>query len=115
MEKFDRKKFDLETEQGTIIRGVIYTEKPSFNYTELLKLKDKNEEIKKLKILRNKLCLELRINKQDILIDEVNYKLWTSRRIILRHKQEIKSRNLIPAIIESSKDKEELEIEIEYL
>ena len=113
MEEFDKKKFDLETEDGTIIRGAIYTEKLSFNYTELLKLKNKSEEIKKLKILRNKLCLELRINKQDILIDEINYKLWTSRRIILRHKQEIKSRKLIPAIVELTKDKEE--IEIEYL
>ena len=40
-QEFKKKKFDLETDQGTIIRGAIYTEKPSFNYTENLKLKNK--------------------------------------------------------------------------
>ena len=94
MEVFKSKKFDLKTEHGTIIRGAIFTEKPSFNYTEYIKTKNKIEEIKKLKILKENLCKEMRINKQDISIDEKRYKLWTSRRIVVRHKQEIKSKNL---------------------
>ncbi len=112
---FKKAKFDLETEQGTIIRGAIFTEKPSFNYTELLKSKNKAEEIKKLKNLKKEICKDLRINKQDILIDEKNYKLWTSRRIILRHKDEIKAKKLIPAIIELTPDEQELEIELDFL
>ncbi len=114
-EKFITKKFDIKTEEGTIIRGAIFIEKPSFNYTSLLKTKNKTEEIKKLKKLRNEVCRKLRINKQDILIDEKRYKLWTSRRIIFRHKKEILALKLIPAIIELTPDQEELEIEIDYL
>jgi len=55
MEEYKLKKFDIETKDNTIIHGVIYTEKPSFNYLENLKNKNKVEEIKKLKILRNKI------------------------------------------------------------
>lgn len=47
--EFKKKKFDINTEQGTIIRGAILTEKPSFNYTKSLKLKNKQEEIKNIK------------------------------------------------------------------
>ncbi|MBI2148775.1 hypothetical protein HYU23_03780 [Candidatus Woesearchaeota archaeon] len=68
-----------------------------------------------MKHLRTELCKDLRINKQDILVDEKYYKLWTSRRIILRHKQKINSKKLIPAIVEIMSDESELEIEIEFL
>lgn len=115
MTEFKKAKFDLQTEQGTIIRGAIFTEKPSFNYTESIKSKNKVEEIKKLKHLRTGICKDLRINKQDILIDEKKYKLWTSRRIILRHLEEIKSKKLIPAIIEFTPDEQELEIETDFI
>ena len=115
MKEFKSRKFDIKTNQGTIIRGAILTEKPSFNYTELLKQKNKQEEIKKLKNLKEILCKEMRINKQDISIDEKNYKLWTSRRIIIRHQEEIKYKKLIPAIVELIPDENELEIEVEFL
>src|SRR3989344_744 len=113
-EEFKKRKFDIKTENNTITRGAIFTEKPSFNYTESLKLKNKTEEIRKLKLLKNELCQAMRINKQDISVDEKRYKLWTSRRIVARHKQEIKDKKLIPAIIELTPDNNELEIQIEY-
>ncbi|MBS3167565.1 hypothetical protein J4216_00370 [Candidatus Woesearchaeota archaeon] len=114
-QKFKSLKFDIETTENTIIRGVIYLEKPSFNYLEKLKEKDSKEEIKKLKILRTKICENIRLNKQDVKIDEKKYKLWTSRRIILRHKNEIKDLKLIPAIIELEPTPEGLELEREFV
>lgn len=114
-EEFKSKKFDIKTEDGSIIRGAIYTEKPSFNYTDILKQKNKQEEIKKLKTLKEKTCKEIRINRQDISIDEKRYKLWTSRRIVVRHQLKIKEMNLIPAIVEFIPNKDELEIEVEFL
>ena len=114
-QEFKKKKFDLETDQGTIIRGAIYTEKPSFNYTENLKLKNKVEEIKILKILKNNLCKELRINKQDIFIDEEKYRLCTSRRIVVKYQSSLKSKKLIPAIIEFDSKNQEVDIEVEFL
>lgn len=57
----------------------------------------------------------MRINKQDISIDEKRYKLWTSRRIIVRRQKEIKDMKLMPAIVEFIPDQHELEIEVEFL
>lgn len=114
-EEFKKRKFDLETKQGTIIRGAIYTEKPSFNYTETLKSKNKTEEIKKLKKLKEEICKSFRLNKQDICIDEEKYRLCTSRRIVVKYQNSIKSKKLIPAIIEFDLKNQELDIEVEFL
>ncbi len=114
-EKYKVKKFDILTPDDTVIHGAIYLEKPSFNYTDGLLKKNKNEEIKKLKILRAKVCNTLRINKTDMLIDDVKYRLLTSRRIVVRYQIEIKKMGLIPAIAEETKDKFPLNIEVEYL
>ncbi|HLC58625.1 MAG TPA: hypothetical protein VJI68_02085 [Candidatus Nanoarchaeia archaeon] len=113
-QEFKKKKFDFETPEKTIIRGAIFIEKPSFNYTEKLKGKNKLEEVRKLKTLKEKVCTTLRINKQDVSVDEKRYKLWTSSRIIRRHLQEIKDLNLIPAIIEIEPTIEEVELEVEF-
>ncbi len=113
MEEYKLKKFDIQTKDNTIIHGAIYTEKPSFNYLENLKNKNKVEELRKLKTLRNKICLDLRINKVDMVIDELKYRLLTSRGIVSRYYVYFRELNLFPAIAEESKDN--LEIEIEFL
>lgn len=114
-QEFTKRKFDLETEQGTIIRGIIYTERPSFNYTETLKSKNKVEEIKKLKKLKEEICKDFRLNKQDISIDKEKYRLCTSRRIVVKYQNNIKLKKLIPAIIEFDPKNKELDIEVEFL
>lgn len=108
------RKFDIVNNES-VIHGVIYLEKPSFNYTEELKKKNKTEEIRKLKILRDKICRELRINKIDMAIDENYYRLLTSRKIVVKYQIEIKEMNLIPAIAEETMEIPQLSIEIEYL
>ena len=113
MEEYKIKKFDIQTKDNTIIHGVIYTKKPSFNYLENLKNKNKIEELRKLKDLRNKICQELRINKIDMVIDELKFRLLTSRGIVSRYYVYFKENNLFPAIAEESK--ENLEIEVEFL
>ena len=115
LEEYQVKKFDIPTNNNAVIHGVIYIEKPSFNYTEILASKNKVEEVKKLKLLRNKICQSLRINKFDMIIDETKYRLLTSRKIVVKYQIEIKELNLIPAIAEETKDKVPLEIEVEYL
>ena len=92
-EEYKLRKFDIPTNNNTIIHGVIYTEKPSFNYSEILVSKNKLEEIKKLKSLRNTICQNLRINKMDMVIDENKYRLLTSRRIVVKYQIEIKEIN----------------------
>jgi hypothetical protein len=114
-QKFKSLKFDIKTENKSVIRGAIYLEKPSFNYSEILENKNKDEEIKRLKQIRNELSLGLRLNKQDLVLDEKRYKLWTTRGIVSRYKKEIKARKLIPAVVEFMTDETELEIDIDYL
>lgn len=114
-DKYRIRKFDIETPEGSVIHGAIYTEKPSFNYTEELKNKDKKEEIKKLKKLRDMVCMELRINKNDMVIDENYFRLLTSRRIVVKYQMGIKRLKLVPAIAEETSDNPQLSIEIEYL
>src|SRR3989344_7484174 len=101
-EKFKPSKFDLVTHRDSVIHGVLYTEKPSFNYSEIITKKNKIEEIKKLKYLKNELCTALRLNKVDIGIDEHKLRLLTSRRIVVRYHEEFKKKNLIPAIVEDT-------------
>ena len=110
-----KKKYDTVTGEGSLIRGAIYTEKPSFNYTENLKLKNKNEEIRKLKELKTKVCEALKVNRQDIDLDPVKYRLLTSRGIVSRRAEEIKKLNLIPAIVEEYPTYDLFEVEIEFL
>ena len=85
MEKYKYLKFDSKTPEGTITRGCIYTEKPSFNYLELLKNKNRIEETIKLKKIRNELSTSLRINKIDLVIDYLKYRILTSKKIVLKY------------------------------
>ena len=115
MDRYKFYKFDSKTSEGTITRGAVYTEKPSFNYLESLKSKNKTQEIKKLKVIRNELSISLRINKMDLVIDELKFRILTSKKIALRYNKEFKSRNLIPAIVEEMSDELNTEVEIEYI
>ncbi len=114
-EKFKPKKFDIVTPDDTVIHGALYTEKPSFNYSEVLAKKNKPEEIKKLKSLRDDLCTSIRINKVDINVDDKKLRLLTSRRIVVRYQNEFKKKNLIPAIVEDTASLDSVEVQVEYL
>ena len=113
--KHTAKSFDIITEEGALIRGAIYLEKPSFNYTEELKRKDKEKEIKKLKELKNKLCTELKITRDKLFIDEKKFRFLTSRRIIVKNNEKIKQLGLIPSIVEEYPTYDTFEIEVEFL
>jgi len=110
-----KQKYDIVSPEGSLIRGAIYTEKPSFNYTEVLKSKNKEQEVKKLKELKTRICETLKINRQDVSIDEIKYRLLTSRRIVFRRAEEIKKLGLIPAIVEEYPTYDLFEVEIEFL
>lgn len=110
-----KKPYDLVTEEGSFIRGVIYLEKPSFNYTEKLKQKNKEEEIKKLKKIKNNICQKLKITKKDLYIDETKYRFLLSTKIVKKKKDLIKSLGYFPAIVEEYPTSDMFEIEIDFL
>ncbi len=110
-----KKHYDIATGEGTLIRGAIYTEKPSFSYLENLKLKNKEQELRKLKDLKSSLATTLRIPKKDFDVDEMKYRLLCSRRIIYRYKDKIKALGLFPAIVEELATHDLFEIEIDFI
>lgn len=110
-----KKKIDILTPEATLIRGAIYTEKPSFNYREKLLEINKKEELKKLKEIRNTISIKLKINKQDLIIDEQKYRILTSKKIVRRYQNEIKNFHLIPAIVEELATYDSFEIELDFI
>lgn len=107
--------FDIQTGEGTFIRGAIYEEKPSFGYREKLALKNKEIEVRRLRALRTSLCQTLRLNKADVVVDEVKYRLLTSRKIVVKYQEQIRALGLIPAIVEEMPTYDLFEVEIEFL
>lgn len=107
--------FDTVTKGGSLIRGAIFTEKPSFNYHNNLKLKNKKFELTKLEELRNKICNELKISKKDLVIDPVKYRLLTYKKIVIKNKDKLKKIGLFPAIVEELATGDLFEIESEFL
>lgn len=110
-----KKHYDILTPEGSLIRGVIYTEKPSFNYQKELENKDKKKEIKNLKQLKKEICKEVKIHPKDLDIDKQKLRFLCSRKIINKHKEKIKQLNLIPGIVEEYPTKDQFEIELEFL
>lgn len=112
-----KKHYDLVTSEGTLIRGAIYTEKPGFKYQEFLKEKQKNkqDEVKKLKLLKERLATFLRVPKKDLDVDERKFRILTSKKIVEKYKDKIKQENLIPTIVEELATYDLFEIEIDFL
>lgn len=108
-----KKEFDIVTEEGMLIRGVIYLEKPSFGYERKLKELNKEEMITKLKQVKS--LLEKELNLKDLFIDEQKYRLLTKKSIVKQFAKKIKRLNLIPAIAEEYPTYDQFEIEVEYL
>ena len=97
--RFSSHRFDIITRDGSLIRGAIYLEKPSFNYRDELKKKNKEEEIKRLKKFREIITKKLQCAKKDLFIDKIKYRFLVSSKFIRKHQNEIKELYLINYLI----------------
>ncbi len=109
-----RKHLERETKEGTILIGAMLTEKPGVNYTEQLQQKNKQEEIKKLKQIKEQVVRALKVSKTMFYIDPTQLRIFSTVKIIERYTKEIKNLKLIPAVIEESPE-EKIEIQIDFL
>ena len=110
-----KKPYDKLTSSGSLIRGVIFTEKPSFNYHKELKKKDKDCEFVKLKKLKEEISEKIHISSEEIDIDLIKYRLLTSQVLVKKYKNELKKIGLVPAIIEELATGDLFEIETTFL
>jgi len=116
------KKFDIITDDGTFIRGVIYLPelKPEFDYKKEL------EKINSNKIKKEKILLKLEKTKKTIIdefeipsnlieIDAQKLRLITNIGVVQHLAKEIKKMKLIPAIVEQYPTYDQMEVDIDFL
>ncbi|MEA3429890.1 MAG: radical SAM protein [Nanoarchaeota archaeon] len=104
-----KKHYDITTEEGLLIKAVIYLDelKPGTGYRE--KLKQNNTTIiEKLKIIQKKLKFHTDL-------DEIKPRLVCSRKNLEKNLKQIKLLDLVPAIVEEYPTHDAIEIEIEFL
>ncbi|MGV8151145.1 MAG: radical SAM protein [Candidatus Woesearchaeota archaeon] len=110
------KKFDIITEDGTILRGAIYLEKPGFNYKKkLLAIENKEDINKKLETIKEKLIKKYSIPNSLIEVDSLKLRLITNIGIVRELAKILKSQSLIPAIVEQYPTYDQMEVEVEFL
>jgi hypothetical protein len=115
-----RKIFDIVTEDGTLVRGIIYLSvlKPSFGYKtiieNILPLEHK-KFLKELLKIRDDLIEEFGIPKNMIIIDEQKLRILTNVGVVEKLSKTLHSRGLIPAIVEQYPTWDQMEVDIEFL
>jgi hypothetical protein len=111
---------DLVTDEGLLIRGVIYLKEtaPSFSYRKMLKEMDpakRKELIEKLNALQAELVKKYSLKKDAIIVDDYKLRLLTSYKKVKKLAERLKMAGLVPAIVEEYPTKDALEVDIEFL
>jgi len=114
------KPYDVETEEGTLIRGCLYFEelKPGFSYTKKIGLLEEQKKQEYLKILKQKkaeLLKDLRLSNSSMHIDLLKLRIITSPRVVEKNFQKIKKLGLVPAIVEEYPTQDSLEVQVHFL
>jgi len=106
-------KYDIITDEGMLVRGVIYLKElvPGLEYKEKLKHIDKKEFLIKLERMKNFLEEE----NLDLIVDKKKLRLITYPEHVEQFKKTLKNLNLIPAIIEEDPSVESFETYINFL
>ncbi len=111
---------DIVTEEGTLIRGVIYLPElvPGFAYQKQIKelQEDTGQHeilIKKLEDVQKQL-LDI-FKKRQTTIDKNKLRVIISKKFVLRNAQKLKRMGLAPAVVEEYPSFDSLELEIDIL
>lgn len=112
-----KKKYEILTDEGTLIKGCIYLNdlKPGINFKKNIEKVKKAEVFKKLKKLRLFLIKELDIANDLINVDLTKLRIITSPILVDDLKDEIKKLNLDCAIVEEYPTWDLTEIEVQFL
>jgi uncharacterized protein len=113
------KKTDIITDEGTLIRGVIYLPdyKPGFGYHDKLKAmgdEEKNKVVAELEKVKQSLEEKFRVTNK-IIVDPAKLRLLISKKLVQIHKKRIVKEGLVPAIVEEYPTEDALELEVEFL
>jgi uncharacterized protein len=111
-----KKDFDIVDKEGMLTRGALYLDslKPGAGYRESLK-EDHSVVIDKLKELFSSVQKKLKLNDNDIFLDESKPRILVSKKVAKKNKTQIINLGLIPAIVTEYPTADQLEMEVEFL
>jgi hypothetical protein len=112
--------FDIVTEDGTFVRGVIYSHnlKPSFGYKTILKNilpLEKEKLLKELSTARLALIKEFHIPQNMLMVDEQKLRIITNIGIVKKLAKHLHTKGLIPAIVEQYPTWDQMEVDVDFL
>lgn len=112
--------YDMVNLDGILKRGAIYLNelKPDFGYRKKLASLNKDSIKKlslKLKEIKDKLMKEFHIPNNLIDIDENKLRILIDLKILTHLKDRIKSKGLIPAVVEEYPTHDQLELSVDFL
>lgn len=111
---------DIITDEGLLIRGVIYLKEtaPSFSYRKMLKemRPEKRKQLtEKLCALKEDLIKKYSLKNDAITVDEYKLRLLTSSKNAKKLAERLKASGLVPAIVEEYPTKDALEVDVDFL
>ncbi|MBU0615568.1 MAG: radical SAM protein [Nanoarchaeota archaeon] len=107
-----KKPYDTVTEDGTLIRGAIYLERPSFGYRKMLEkltVKQRRDYLLRLGKIRDRIIKIYNVQPESIEIDKEKLRVLTKPSILKRIKEPIR------AIVEEYPTQDQTELSIEFL
>ncbi|MCA9459347.1 MAG: radical SAM protein [Nanoarchaeota archaeon] len=106
-------KFDIQTDEGLLLRGVIYLKElvPGVDFKKKLEIIDRDEFIKRL----NETKEFLEDEGLDILVDEIKLRLISYPEHVEQFAEELKKLDLVPAIVEEDPTVEAFELNRDFL
>jgi len=115
-----RNVFDIVTEDGTFIRGVIYLNnlKPTFGYKTIISnilSMERARFLKELHGIRASLINEFKIPSDMLMIDEQKLRIITNIGIAEKLAKYLHSLGLVPAIVEQYPTWDQMEVNVEFL
>ncbi len=106
-----KRKFDIVTPEGTLVRGAIYLRelRPGAGYRKKIQEANKEEILKKLKILKEKIQKKYNIRDDMLEIDSLKLRIITGPRLVKIFKQYTR------AIVEEYPTYDQMEVELRFL
>ena len=106
-----KRKFDIVTPEGTLVRGAIFLRelRPGAGYRKKIQEANKEEILKKLKILKEKIQKKYNIRDDMLEIDSLKLRIITGPRLVKIFKQYTR------AIVEEYPTYDQMEVELRFL
>jgi pyruvate formate-lyase activating enzyme-like uncharacterized protein len=115
-----KKIFDIVTDDGTFIRGVIYLHnlKPTFGYKTIISNilpMERTRLLNELYDVRKSLINEFGIPSKMLSVDEQKLRIITNIGVVRKLAKHLHFKRLIPAIVEQYPTWDQMEVDVEFL